>query len=172
MGNIYSINGSQPPDEWLSMSNGTTSAFIDLMALAAGVLAGNDGERLLAVCIAEEDQSVRGIGTVGFELSELPWDKDRFEKQRSFMLRVTEAAASGLGSECLGYVPDLGFLKPCFDKFALMLEKMTADDIDPDAAEERRAEAEDSDPERCGFPRCEKHGVYLTCFGCVICNGE
>lgn len=30
--------------------------------------------------------------------------------------------------------------------------------------------AKSNDPINCGFPRCPKHGVLLSVFGCKICN--
>ncbi len=23
-----------------------------------------------------------------------------------------------------------------------------------------------------GYPKCEKHGIYLSCHGCILCNNE
>jgi hypothetical protein len=49
---------------------------------------------------------------------------------------------------------------------------MDASKIQPEALKEWLAAAEPDDPVLCGFPRCSKHQILLTVFGCHICNDQ
>jgi len=52
--------------EPISMSNGLTSVFIEVLVISGSILANTDREKELIIWLAQRDQSVVGIGTVGF----------------------------------------------------------------------------------------------------------
>jgi hypothetical protein len=79
------------------MNNGLTSAFVSVLALAASKLAETDRQRLFAAWFASHDQGVWGLGTVGFDMSELPWSLDTFVGDRRFVLQVIHAAKARAG---------------------------------------------------------------------------
>lgn len=159
-------------EDSLKMSNGLTAVFIDVMTLAGTRVAQIEDEKRLIVWLAEKDQSVVGIGTVGFDIREMPWNTERFEENKRFMLSVVEAAENGTDWDKLGYQPNREMLFPALKKFAEMISQMTAADVDENKTREWLSAAEADDPVLCGFPRCPKHETLLTCFGCLFCNAE
>ncbi|MDE6728657.1 MAG: hypothetical protein K2J80_12080, partial [Oscillospiraceae bacterium] len=64
-------------EDSLKMSNGLTAVFIDVITLAGSRIAQTVDEKRLIVWLAEKDQSVVGIGTVGFDIREMPWNTER-----------------------------------------------------------------------------------------------
>lgn len=154
----------------LSMSNGLTDVFLNVLILSGSQLATTDAERRLIVWLAERDQNKRGAGTVGFDIGEMPWDPDNFADSKAFMLNTIQFAQQKAGWETLGYKPDTGMLFPVLEKFYEMVSAFTVNEILPDSLEEWLGAAEEDDPKLRGFPKCEKHDVFLSCFGCQICN--
>lgn len=155
--------------EELRLSNGLTNVFLNVLILSGSRLAVSDHERRLIVWFAEKDQSKCGMGTVGFDLGEMPWDPAHFAESKAFMLNVIRAAEDKLGWETLDYSPN-EMLLPALRQFFEMMSSFTAADIIPGALEEWLASADDNDPILCGFPKCGKHDALLGCYGCQICN--
>lgn len=155
---------------YISMSNGLTDVFINVLVLSGSRIAKTDDEKRLIVFLAEKDQSVVGIGTVGFDICEIPWNIDNFSENKAFMLNVIQSAKNKLDWENLDYPPNEEMLFPVLDEFSFLISKINASDIEEGRLEEWIAEAESDDPILCGFPKCEKHGVLLSCFGCQVCN--
>ncbi len=60
----------------LNMSNGGTSVFINVLCLSGGRLAETESQKHFMVFLAEKNQNVCGIGTVGFDIVDMPWDKE------------------------------------------------------------------------------------------------
>src|SRR4051794_11236394 len=107
MGNrICCPAGHDAPDDCLKMSNGLTAAFIDALVLAGSALAATERAKELIVWLAGHDQSISGLGIVGFDISDIPWTVAGFASERAFLLRVIEAAQSGLGWDRLDYQPN------------------------------------------------------------------
>lgn len=163
-------SGSENDSENIGMSNGLTDVFINVLVLSGSNLARTAEEKRLIVWLAEKDQSKVGMGTVGFDLCDMPWNKETFEENRAFLLKVIEAAKNKAGWELLDYVPNEKLLFPCLDRFAQLISKIGTDNIKPEALEEWLKAANPSDPVLAGFPKCPKHGALLSCFGCQICN--
>lgn len=157
-------------EDSLKMSNGLTAVFIDVMTLAGSRLAQTVDEKRLIVWLAEKDQSIVGIGTVGFDIREMPWNTDHFEENKRFMLKVIEAAENRTDWAKLDYQPNEEHIFWALKKFAELISQMTGDDVDEKAVKEWIDAAESNDPVICGFPKCPKHETLLTCFGCHICN--
>lgn len=152
------------------MSNGLTDVFINVLVLSGSRLAKTDGEKRLIVWLAERDQSRVGMGTVGFELGEMPWNAGQFDGCKAFLLNTIRGAEHRLGWETLDYSPNEEMIFPVLKKFYELVYSFWAEDIKPGGLEEWLSAAEDYDPVRRGFPKCEKHGVLLSCFGCQVCN--
>lgn len=165
MGNTISQN-----DDSFSMSNGLTDVFIKVLVLSGSRLAKTVDEKRLIVWLAEKDQSKVGMGTLGFDIEEMPWNINCFEDNKRFMLNVIQSARNKLGWELLEYSPNEELLFSVLEKFSEMISKLEAKDILPNALGEWLTAADSDDPVMCGFPKCEKHGVYLSCFGCHVCN--
>lgn len=165
MSNIISFNS-----DTISMSNGLTDVFINVLVLSGSRLAETVDEKRLIVWLAEKDQNIVGIGTVGFDIREMPWNTERFEENKHFIVKVIKAAENKTDWDKLNYQPNEELLFPILEKFAEMIEKLTAEEVSSNALAEWLNAAEKDDPILNGFPKCEKHRVFLTCFGCHLCN--
>jgi hypothetical protein len=148
----------------LRLSNGATSALLDLLALAGSALATTDWERSLVVWLAEHDQGVLGIGIVGFDLDAIGWTRTGFDGEHAFLLRVVDAALTGVGWGTLDWVPgDLN--REHLRGFRQLVEGVTSPAGDTPWTFVAPL------PE--GWPRCPTHGVLrhgLDDGGCVVCN--
>ena len=168
MGNTIRFNNNTPDDR-IHMSNGATDVFINVLALSGSALAKTTQEKRLIVWLSEKDQKV-GRGTVGFDVVEMPWQKETFANDKAFMLRVIEAAENKLDWEKLDYTPNPDYILHNLRQFKKFIERMTDQDIDENAAVEWLDGIESDDPVNCGFPRCKIHNTLLTFLGCQICN--
>ena len=148
----------------IRMTNGLTSVFIKVLCLAASALARRDQERALAVSLAEHDQGWYGVGTVGFDVGDLPWSADTLDEDQAFLRRMVTAAQARTGWERLGYVPREEPLQSCLEQFRTLIEGATAGSI-------RRGWSNDR-PEIVSAPWifCPIHQVYEHEHGCVLCN--
>lgn len=169
MGNIIRFNEHTPVDDWICMSNGTTDVFINVLALSGSALAETAEEKQMIVWLSEKDQKL-GLGTVGFDVVDMPWKRETFSNDKIFILNVIKAAENKLDWEKLDYIPEYRYLSSNLKRFREYVEKMTEYDINENAAVEWLDAAESDDPVNCGFPRCKKHNTLLTFLGCQICN--
>ena len=170
MGNVIRFDENTPIDEWICMSNLTTDVFINVLSLSGSALAVTVEEKQLVVWLSEKDQKFVGLGTVGFDIVEMPWKKETFSNDKKFLINVIKSAEHKLGWEKLNYIPD--FILPDLQKFKEYIERMTENDVDNNAIREWLDASERTDPINCGFPRCKKHNTLLTIFGCEICSCE
>lgn len=154
----------------LNMSNDGMSMFINILCLSGGRLAKTESQKRLMVFLAEKNQNAIGLGTVGFDIVDMPWDRDSFAEDKAFMLKVIEGSKQKLGWETLGYKPNEEFALQFLDTFQKLIERMTADDIIDAALTEWLSEADDNDPIRCGFPKCKIHDTYISVHGCQVCT--
>jgi len=168
LSNIIELTNNSNRD--IHMSNGATSVFITVLGLSGTRLTKTDDEKKLLVWILEKDQSKCGIGTVGFSISEMPWIKENFECQQTFMLEVTMGVKEKLGWETLDYTPNEERIFPLIDTFYDMIKELTKDDIDEEEIEEWERSCEDNEPLNNGYPVCDEHYIFLTIFGCHVCN--
>ncbi|WP_173707994.1 hypothetical protein [Clostridium beijerinckii] len=122
MSNIIELKNNSNMN--IHMSNGTTSVFITVLGLSGTRLAKTDDEKKLLVWILEKDQSKCGIGTVGFAISEMPWMKENFENQKTFMLEVVKGVKEKLGWENLDYTPNEKIIFPCISTFSDMVKEL------------------------------------------------
>lgn len=154
----------------IRMSNGLTAVFIDVLILAGSRLAEIVDEKRLIVWFAEKDQSKVGMGTVDFDIREMPWYVNCFEESRRFMMKTIELAESRTDWGKLDYTPNEKLLFPVLNKFSGMLSKLSAKDIIPNALREWLDAADKDDPVLLGFPICGRYGTLLSCYGCHLCN--
>ena len=170
MSNIISFDGKvASDDDSLVMSNGGTDVFINILALSGAVIARTESEKRLMVYLSEKDQIV-GRGCVGFDIVEMPWDKETFEEDKKFIIKVVNGARNRIDWEQLDYSPNEEIVLRYLDTFENLINRMTVDDIREDSLNDWLSKSEADDPVYCDFPRCEKHNTFLTCFGCQICN--
>lgn len=165
MSNIISLDS-----DTISISNGLTAVFIDVLILAGSRLAEIVDEKRLIVWFAEKDQSKVGMGTVDFDIREMPWYVNCFEESRRFMMKTIELAESRTDWGKLDYTPNEKLLFPVLNKFSDMLSKLSAKDIIPNALREWLDAADKDDPVLLGFPICGRYGTLLSCYVCHLCN--
>ncbi|MEV8338908.1 hypothetical protein [Leucobacter sp. NPDC077196] len=170
MSNTISLSVADADVPDLRMQNGLTSVFISTFGLAATRLADTDDQRLLTIWFLEKDQSVVGMGSVGFDLVEAPFLPAAFETQRAFMLQSTGGMTSRLGWETLSYEPNPRLLDPSIASFAALLNHVTREHLDIAAAEEWRDSCGAEELMFSGFPTCTQHKILSTVFGCHACN--
>lgn len=175
MGNIISFDGMvSVDDDSLSMSNGLTDVFIDYLLLSGSQLAKSESEKRMVVFLADKQQTIVGIGTVGFDIIEMPWERDSFETDKTFILEMIHHARTLSQEqsvwEKLGYEPGQKHLKNALSCFENLIKRMTIDDIDENNLMKWILAAKGNDPINSGFPHCSKHGVLLSVFGCKLCN--
>lgn len=158
--------------EPLHMSNGLTSVFLEVLVLSGSILAQTNREKELMIWLAQQDQAIVGIGTVGFDIDAMMWTIDNFEAEKDFMLRVIQSAMEGLGWEQLDYEPNQDMILQALTTFKEMILVFQQKHVNIDHYLEW-SEVEDDEESPTipvGYPQCETHGVYLSCFGCMICN--
>lgn len=175
MGNIISFDGTvSENDDSLSMSNGLTDVFIDYLLLSGSQLAQSESEKRIVVFLAEKQQIKVGIGNVDFDIIEMPWERDSFETDKAFILKMIHHAKNLLSEQSswnlLGYEPEQKYSQYALNGFETLIKRMTINNIDEINLMKWLAAAKSNDPINCGFPRCPKHGVLLSVFGCKFCN--
>ncbi|MFD1175995.1 hypothetical protein ACFQ3W_06690 [Paenibacillus puldeungensis] len=154
------------------MSNGLTSVFIEVLVISGSILAETNREKEIMIWLGQRDQSVVGIGTVGFDIDEIPWTIAFFEREKDFLLRTISSAIDGLGWERLSYEPRKDWLIECLKQFRLMINAFDKESIDMNSYLEWSEIDEDDDCPTIpiGYPKCAKHDIYLSCHGCILCN--
>ncbi|WP_237712700.1 hypothetical protein [Paenibacillus elgii] len=171
---IFMPEAQEDEAPYLSMSNGLTSVFLDVLVLSGSRIANTDREKELVIWLAQRDQSVVGIGTVGFGLEEMPWTADNFANEKAFMRRTIQGAMNESGWEKLSYTPNKEMVVGRLADFQLMIDALQAEYLDPSYYIEWAEVDEDDDSPTIprGYPMCSKHAVYLSCHGCLLCNDE
>ncbi len=156
--------GRRPDLEPVQMSNGLTSVFIAVLALAASRLPQTDHEKELATWIGSRDQSIFGLGMVGFDIAQIPWGADTFDQDKAFLLGVIEAAKAKTGWDRLDYAAREDWVMGSLDQFAVLVGAFSPKDI----VTSKERSWPWGKPEVLAL--CEKHGVYQHVEGCVVCN--
>lgn len=158
--------------ESLKMSNSLTSFFIEVLALSGSMFAENNREKEMVIWLAQQDQSVVGIGTVGFDIDDMPWTIESFERERNFILHTISGAMERHGWERLNYEPREDWIIECLLKFQRMIFVFDKDSIKMESyLEWSKIEEDDNNPTiPIGYPKCEIHDIYLSCHGCILCN--
>lgn len=150
------------------MSNELTDILIQVLSINASHLAQTDTEIDLAIWIASHDQAIQGRGTVGFDISALPWSIENFEAEKRFLLRVVDSAKAKHHWDMLGYEPSEEMVLRSLEKFRELIEDFTTEFISRDnswlplngcGAMSKPAKRE----------KCPVHGIYLHEVGCILC---
>lgn len=147
-------------------SNGMLASFFDVLTLAATARARTTWELQLALWMAESDQTVMGLGMVGFDVSELGWTKEAFDAQKRFLLEVIDAALAREGWERLPF--EMGaapLVITLLRQVREMVEQFPREAIP--AVDVKSWRWHEGLPE---YGRCELHHVYLHAAGCILCN--
>lgn len=151
-------------------SNGSMDVLLTTIGLSGSYLAEQWYEKDLIVWLMEKDQSVVGLGTVGFDISEMPWNKIYFAKQKAFLYKTLQCTKKCVGWDTLDYMPNKILLFEKIDVLQKMLTKMVLEDIDDEAIQQWYDACDMIEPMKNGYPVCEKHGILLSAYGCMACH--
>lgn len=171
----------------LKMSNGRTDVVLAVLVVSGSRLAASPHDAEFVLWLAQLDQSAVGFGTVGFDLSEMPWTFDGFDGEKAFVLRMVEGAQARLGWEVLNFGTPPEVLCGDLEQIRMLVLNMTAEDLrkaeqtrmrqylDAGSGEATAKQLVAPDPRRgvempAELQKCEKHGVFLAKYGCVVCN--
>lgn len=120
-------NELAPGSPDIHASNGLLATFFDVLTLAATARARTTWELQLALWLAESDQTVMGLGMVGFDVSELGWTAEAFDAQKRFLLEVIDAALAREGWERLPFELDAApWVVTLLGKVREMVERLPA----------------------------------------------
>ncbi|WP_067810818.1 hypothetical protein [Actinomadura kijaniata] len=159
MGNTFTAEGSGAGD--LSMTNGGTDAFYDVLTLAACAIAETPWELNLAVDLADGQRHSRGFA--GHDLSEWPWTGD-WRREKAFLLRVIDLAEARHGWDRLDYEPARA--PSHLRDLRAMVEGLTP--LPMERPPHRRDWT--SPPPPGHLERCPEHDVFEGQFGCRLCS--
>ena len=164
MGNLIT-NKSIGQEDHLNISNGSMSVLISSLALSGSYLAKNENEIEFMTWIVSRDQGILGMGTVGFDLQDMPWSENEaiFNKQKAFLLSVIQRVKSGVDLNALRYKPK--FLQQNIEAFEKMISSFLYSHI-------KKENTLVWMPPKEKQLKCEEHGVFLHEHGCVVCNDK
>lgn len=171
VGNIISAD-HDPVAGDVMMSNGLTSVFLDVLLLSGSDLARSDSEVATIVSLAERDQSIVGLGIVGFDVSDLGWTAERFDDHKRFLLKTVDGAIAGQRWDVLDYEPRPDRLLPCLAEFRQLIERFPASAC----PQEPLGSAWSTLGLRSDRAMCQRHAVYLHNLNvddarcCPLCN--
>lgn len=165
MGNRITHRALDPEGESaVDMSNGGTSVLLSVLLLAGSHLASDDWDRRLVMWLATRDQSIVGVGTVGFDLEHLAWTDADFARQKAFVLSVIDLALRRHRWDRLGYEPP--FVEDYLLRLRTLVSRFQREHIGKGPP--RSWPWHD---ERTDFPRCPDHDVVMGFFEtCLLCN--
>ncbi|MBJ6762827.1 hypothetical protein JGU66_18845 [Myxococcaceae bacterium JPH2] len=159
-------NDLAPGAPYVHASNGTLATFFDVLTLAATARARTKWELQLALWLAESDQTILGLGMVGFDVSALGWTLEAFDAQKRFLLEVIDAAMAREGWERLPFqLDDATGVLTLLRQVREMVEQFPREAIPTPQVKTWRWH--EGLPE---YGRCELHHVYLHAAGCILCN--
>lgn len=151
-------------------SNGCLAVLLTVIGLSGSKIARSDCERNLIIWLMEKDQSIVGLGTVGFDIIEMPWKKQDFEGQKSYMLQVLDGVKKKIGWETLDYEPNEEIIFDRINSLQDMFHMIQINDINEKLTDQWLGDAEICELVRDGYPKCKKHGIYMSIWGCLACN--
>ena len=166
MGNA--ITNIKVTDKPILMSNIRTSAFLETICLGGADIATENYQKELMIWIAQHDWRIRGLGCEGFDICEIIWDKQIFDKQKKFILRVIDSTINKVNWNLLSYIPKEEWLFGKLSDFRIMVNNFNREHIELDKEEKLF----DFDDKVQLYEKCEKHKIYKHYEGCIICNNE
>lgn len=162
--NIKNYSHKEWLDKSLAMSNSLTGLLIEILSLTASCLAKTDTEIDFAIWLASHDP-ILGGGNAEFDISELPWSVENFEAEKKFLLQVVDAAKAKHYWNRLNYNPREETALCLLEKFGSLIEDFTKEFVGKYPYRVYPV------PMPIQREKCSVHGVYLSVYGCVLCNG-
>jgi hypothetical protein len=158
--NRFAARGTSFAREELSLTNGGTDVFFDVLTLAGCTLAETPWQQNLVLHFADGHRTSRGFE--GFDLSKMPWTTD-WKAEQAFFLRMVDAAASRLGWDRLRYDPP--YVAGDLAAYRGMLAGFVPVPVEqPSWGDWHQA------PRPELLTRCPSHDLYEGEFGCRLCD--
>ena len=125
MSNIIRLNETAPNSEWLVLSNQGTDCFLEILLCAAEVLEQTAQQKEL-VAFLQDQKEINAIapGTAGFDLTEMPWQRETLREDADFLLRAAERAQSESVFEKLPYEINRELAVSRLRQFAALIGQM------------------------------------------------
>ena len=125
MSNIIRLNESAPNSEWLVLSNQGTDCFLENLLCAAEVLEQTAHQKEL-VAFLQDQKEINAIapGTAGFDLTEMPWQRETLREDADFLLRAAARAQSESVFEKLPYEANRELACSRLRQFAALIGQM------------------------------------------------
>lgn len=159
MGNTFGRTADDHEAQ-LSLSNGGSTVFLDVLSLAACDIAENGFERGYGLLCCN---SRIGLGNESYDLEELPGSEENWLNQRAFLLRVIRLARQEHHWQLLDYEPPFvhGYLQEYEQIVAGYVPTWPLAPLTPLWTEH---------PSPHAFTRCTDHGLYLGDYtDCRLC---
>jgi len=153
--------------DYLQMSNSTTDVFIDVLIISGSFIAQTHWQKELIVFLSLNDQEIKGLGCVGFDIYELGWKVDIFEDQKSFLLNVIDSALKKMNWEVLNYEPNEELIFTNLKRFREMIINYSIKFVEYEDALKWN-----NDFKTLEFKKCDKHKVYMHPYGCKLCHSQ
>jgi len=151
-------------NNYLKLSNGATDVLIDVLVLSGSSLAQTRWQKELIIFLSLNDQEIKGQGCVGFDISDLGWEKDHFENQKKFLLKVIDSALKKKNWGKLNYKPTEEYIS-YLRRFREMIVNYSKILVEP-----RDILKWNKEFNKIELKKCVKHNVYMHPFGCKICH--
>lgn len=100
MGNLISNKNN---NKEILLSNGETISLLIALILSGSKIAQSNWEITLVQWLVEHDQSILGLGMVGFDLSEIAWARNDFDRQKKFVIDIINDAFESKPWEKFGF---------------------------------------------------------------------
>lgn len=166
MANI--ISNKLTDGQLIQMSNGSTSVFFETLCLSGSTIALENYEKDLLIWLGQRDWTIIGMGMEGFDIAEIIWKADIFNKQKEFLLKTIDLTFAKTNWDLLDYEPYSEILFEHLSIFRKMIESFSIDKI----SEDKICEIFPFDENVKMYDRCETHKVYKNFTGCIICNNR
>lgn len=129
-------------------------------------------EKEFVVWIAQRDQSIIGGGTVGFRIDEMPWSIENFSDDKEFLFSVIDNAILKHWWSALSYTPNEERITRCLTHFRSLVSEFQKKNVDNShyLYWSSTDDIDNTPTIPLDFIKCEKHLIYLSCHGCIICN--
>ena len=88
------------------------------------------------------------------------------------MLQVLDGVKEKIGWETLNYEPNEKTIFDRINSLQDMFHSIHINDINEDLTDQWLEEAENCELISEGYPKCKKHGIYMSVWGCLACNDK
>ena len=125
MSNIIRLNESAPNSEWLVLSNQGTDCFLEnLLCAADGLEQTAQQKELVSFLKGQKEINEIAPGTAGFDLTEMPWQRETLPEDADFLLRLAAEAESESVFGKLPYEADRELACSRLRQFAALIGQM------------------------------------------------